>query len=176
MIKFVKRDNKGFFNDVESAIDIGRIHISPFIADELYIYIEDKDLLMNISYFDLIEILNSTRMYKVDLIKRNTRYDKIGIIINQDYLGGINVCAIIDWGTQKIVSSVNNEKIRLDHGPDCEYNDCVYIALFNFFNELYYLKIRITETDIQPSLFKVDLLNFVNEIVFYELRQKFKLI
>ncbi|BDC17153.1 hypothetical protein [Acidianus sp. HS-5] len=176
MIKFDRRDNKYFFNDIESAIDIGRMHISPFIGNDLYVYLEDKDILIHIDYFDLLEILNSTKMYKVDINKRNTRYDKIGIIINQNYLGGVNISTIIDWGTQKIVSSVNNEKIRLDHGPDCEYNDCIYIALFNFLNELYYLKIRITETDIQTSLFRVDLLNFVNEMIFYELRQKFKLI
>ncbi|AWR97863.1 hypothetical protein DFR86_10145 [Acidianus sulfidivorans JP7] len=175
-MEFRKEGNTGYFNNVEAAISANGIYISPYINNRIYVYIDNKNLLLDVEYFELLRLLANMKKTEVKLIDKKMEYNKLGIVLSMKYEDSINIETTIDWGVQAIVSTINNSRIAIAHGPDCEYNDCVYTALIYINDNIYFLKIRITENFMEPTLYKISLLNFVNELVFYQLHQKFKLI
>ncbi|ARM76647.1 hypothetical protein [Acidianus manzaensis] len=175
-MEFKKEGDRAFFNSIEAVVSANGIYISPYINNKLYLYIEREKLLIDIDYFELLRLLTNMKKTEVKIIDKKTEYTRLGIVLNMKFEDSIKIETIIDWGVQAIVSTINNSRIAISHGPDCEYNDCVYTALIRLNDFIYFLKIRITENLMEPMLYKITLLNFVNELIFYHLHQKFKLI
>lgn len=175
-MKFIKRANKGYFDEIEAAIAENGIYISPYIQDKLYVYIENNDLLLEVEHFELLRLLNNLKKIEETPLDQKIEHTRAGISLTMRFKDSLTVNSTIGWGIQYILTTFNNRPAEITHGPDCEYNDCVYTAMHHLDDVIYFLKIRIAENSIIPTLYKIFMLNFVNELIFYQLSRKFKLV
>lgn len=175
-MKFRKQGDKGYFDGVEAAIIAGHIYISPYINNKLYVYLERENLIISVDYFELLRILESIEKKEVKLIDKALENTALGVKLFMKFDEAVEVRAIIGWETGSVTATFNDKEIPINHGLDCEYNECIYTAINYFNNFIYFLKIRLTENSIEPRLYKINITTFINELIFYYLHEKFKLI
>ncbi|AEB94758.1 hypothetical protein [Metallosphaera cuprina] len=162
------------FNGKPEALKIGRVHISEPINEEVYFFMDEKDLIISMKEEDLMDFLNSIDKQDAKLEQEGLQISQIGLVYKMR-IDSLEVVNVADWSLQNMFTLVNEERARLSIGPSCEYNDCVYLLMFSYNNFIYFLKIRFIDGNFEAYAYKVNDKSFENELIFYTLKHTFRL-
>ena len=162
------------FNGVLESFRVNSIHVSPPIDGLVHFYIEDKQLVLSLTEEELTEVLSRARKEEITPSQKDFEISQIGLVYKL-IVDSLEVINVSDWSLQTMFTIVNGERAKLTIGPNCEYNDCVYLAIFSANGFIYYLKIRFSDCSVEASVFRITPSVLENELVFHMLNKTFRL-
>ncbi|EHP68267.1 hypothetical protein MetMK1DRAFT_00026900 [Metallosphaera yellowstonensis MK1] len=173
-VRIEKKGNRITFDGIEEALSINEIHISEPKDRRLHILLDGPGLIITLTEDEFISIASSLKGVKLKPLYK-TEISQIGVVIRLE-ADSLHVIVVMDWSLHSIFSNVDGERIRLDFGPLCEYNDCIYYAFFSKNNWIYMLKMRSVDGQMDVEFRRISPHVLKNELVFYTLGNKFGLL
>ncbi|AWS00084.1 hypothetical protein [Metallosphaera hakonensis] len=171
----ITRDDNGFsFDGIKEAFSIGRLHVSPFIDGIIHFYIEGKNLLISLNESEFLDVLFSISKEDTTLTNKGLEISQIGIVYKLES-NSLEIINVADWSFQSMFTLVNGERVKLTIGPNCEYNDCVYLAVFPLGDRIFSLKIRFSEGSLEAHAYSVLASALENELIFHMLKHTLRL-
>ncbi|QKQ99255.1 hypothetical protein GWK48_01565 [Metallosphaera tengchongensis] len=173
-VKLTRVNDAIAFNGVEEAFSIDGLHVSPVIDGVIYFYLEPNELKFSLIQEDFVSMLMSLKSEKVTPTTKSFEISQIGLVykITFDLVEIVNVA---DWSLQTMFTLVNGERLKLTIGPTCEYNDCVYFAIFPLNSLIYYLKVRFMDAAFESFIWRITSNALKNELIFNTLKKTFRL-
>ncbi|BCS94069.1 hypothetical protein L3N51_00360 [Metallosphaera sp. J1] len=166
--------DKARFNGVIESFRVNSIHVSPPMDGFIHFYIDDKQLVISLTEEELTDVLSRVRKDEIAPSRKDFEISQIGLLYKL-LVDSLEIINVSDWSLQTMFTIVNGERVRTSIGPNCEYNDCVYMAIFSGNDMIYHLKIRFSDGSFEATVFRITPTALKNELVFHMLNKSFRL-
>ncbi|TRM97926.1 hypothetical protein DJ527_11480, partial [Sulfolobus sp. F1] len=97
--------DKVHFDEYEETFSINGYHFSPWLLDELYIYSEENNLLLSLSFQEFLSIMEKIGK-DIEIKRINVYNSEKGMIIHINN-SEVSIESIIDMYSQKILTLIN---------------------------------------------------------------------
>lgn len=173
-VKIDKVRDKVAFNGIEEALSIEGIHISEPMDRKVHVLLDEVGYVTSFGEEEFLSLINSLKGIVLKPTQR-IEISQLGVVLQVE-VDSLRILVLMDWSIQSVFTSVQGERIRLDFGPLCEYNDCIYYTILGREGWIYVLKLRFVDGVIETNVKKVKPSVLKNELVFYTLGNKLGLL